>query len=498
MIFRFEKTTQCSSNDKRFVDQLCVQMGYVRNVEDAYISGDISTLLDNYPNIAVLRDLVFMLKLLMLPAAASLPEEKNWEPIDATLKWSCANGAYKVKAFDRALDCVLPVPPAEGKPVRGILNSFLIAVGVKNATPRVSPSRANPSVLIGERVDTEDDILHIKALPDFGGTMGGRDCEFMLQYLLAPYLRIPLMLNFFSHEARLRSLRNKSLQEVLDAALFEPGLWQEEHVKVVSDQIPAESRDNLSTSAGLLFNEIIKSPTVVLSAIHDILLKVLDMDTGRYTKVSEAILYVIRLCVRVEGFLVFLTKNKTYHNAAGEDAIYGACYEAQVRGLECSDALVAEAMEFQSKIRDILEGRIVKVLARWIKRAKKEGHIIYACKIHAHLAFIYRNVEAEDLDDRKIFSMLASQIYILSSVNLDLDAARNDNPVDLGIPYLELYDMFQRNRNKIISFLDASEASRNMVSPYLSPHLLLEWFYQIGSSTGDGRCAETHRGEQCE
>ena len=107
--------------------------------------------------------------------------------------------------------------------------------------------------------------------------MGARDAELMLQYLLAPYLRIPLMLNFFSNEARLRSLRNKELQEVLDAALFEPGLWQEEEVKIVPDQIPAANRDSLSTSGGLLFNEIIKSPKVILFAIHEMLLKCLDM-----------------------------------------------------------------------------------------------------------------------------------------------------------------------------------------------------------------------------
>ena len=337
------------------------------------------------------------------------------------------------------------------------------AVGVKNAAPRVSPSRANPSVLIGERVDTEDDILHIKTLPDFDETMGARDAELMLQYLLAPYLRIPLMLNFFSHEARLRSLRTKALQEVLDATLFEPGLWQEQSIKVVSDQIPGETRDNLSTSAGLLFNEIIQSPAVILSAVHEMLLKVLEMDTGRYTKVSEAILYVVRLCVRVEGFLLYLIKNKAFHATRAEDALNGAYQEAYVRGLEATDDMIAEAVVYQSKIRALLDGRVLKVLARWIKRCKKEGRIINACMIHAHLAFLYRNVEAEDLDDRKIFTMLASQVYLFSNINMDLDAGRSDAGIDLGIPYLELYDMFQRNRNKIITFLDVSADSRNMV-----------------------------------
>lgn len=127
MLFRFERTNQCATSDIRFVDQLCIQVGFPRGVEDAYISGTNTALLDNYPNIAVLRDMVFVLKLMMLPSAASLPEERSWGPADATLRWTCEKGAYKVKGFDKTLDCMLP-PPPEGKPIRGILNRFLIGI----------------------------------------------------------------------------------------------------------------------------------------------------------------------------------------------------------------------------------------------------------------------------------------------------------------------------------------------------------------------------------
>ena len=87
-------------------------------------------------------------------------------------------------------------------------------VGAGAKKPRATPTQANPSILLGERVDTEDDILHIRELPDFDGTLGAKDCEIMLQYLTAPYLRIPLLLNFFSNELRLKALRHKTLQEV--------------------------------------------------------------------------------------------------------------------------------------------------------------------------------------------------------------------------------------------------------------------------------------------
>ena len=74
-------------------------------------------------------------------------------------------------------------------------------------------------------MDTEDDILHIRDLPTFDGTLGAKDVELLLQYLTAPYIRIPLVLNFFSVESRLKSLRNVEIQEILDAALFEPGMY---------------------------------------------------------------------------------------------------------------------------------------------------------------------------------------------------------------------------------------------------------------------------------
>lgn len=479
LMFKFEKTNSCSKADRLYIDQLCLQMGFIRFVEDQYMVGQLSSIMDYYPNLAVIRDMVFILKLLMQPSAAALPEKKSWDPAEAALRWTSKDGNYKVKAFDRTLECVLPEEP-KGKPIRGIMNRFLVAFGIKDATPRVSPSKANPSVLIGERVDTEDDILHIKSLPDFDGTMGGRDSEFMLQYLLAPYLRIPLMLNFFAHESRIRSLRNKNLQDVLDAALFEPSLWQEDLVKNVSDQIPGDNRESLSTSAGLLFNEIIKSPKVVLAAIHDMILKVIDMDTGRFSAVSEAILYIIRLSVRIEGFLLFLLKNRDFHSSLSEYTYNGGYHEAQVRGLESSDSVISDAVEYQVKIRFLLDGRILKILARWIKRAKKEGKALLACKLHAHLAFLYRNVDPSQLDEKKVFTILSSQVYIFSTIDLDMDAQRVESSTDLGVPYLELYDMFQRNRNQLITFLDNAPMSRNAVMDGILKMV------EVGNTADDG------------
>ncbi|CAM9743366.1 unnamed protein product, partial [Sphacelaria rigidula] len=59
-----------------------------------------------------------------------------------------------------------------------------------------------------------------------------------------------------------QALRSEDLQEVLDAALFEPSQWQVVIDKTLPTHVPAETRDHLATPCGLLFNELLKSPKV--------------------------------------------------------------------------------------------------------------------------------------------------------------------------------------------------------------------------------------------
>lgn len=51
---------------------------------------------------------------------------------------------------------------------------------------RAPPSGADPSLLAGEPIETEDDVLHVRALPTFGGVLRGHECELLLQYLTVP------------------------------------------------------------------------------------------------------------------------------------------------------------------------------------------------------------------------------------------------------------------------------------------------------------------------
>lgn len=57
--------------------------------------------------------------------------------------------------------------------------------------PRVMASNADPSLLVGERIASEEDVLHIEKLPDFDGELTPRYCELLIQYLTVSVDRLP-------------------------------------------------------------------------------------------------------------------------------------------------------------------------------------------------------------------------------------------------------------------------------------------------------------------
>lgn len=54
--------------------QICLQMGFNRDNPWLYLSGDNPELLDVYPELAYLRDIVYLLKAFMAPTSDALPE----------------------------------------------------------------------------------------------------------------------------------------------------------------------------------------------------------------------------------------------------------------------------------------------------------------------------------------------------------------------------------------------------------------------------------------
>ena len=321
-------------------------------------------------------------------------------------------------------------------------------------------------------VKTEDDILHLSnsELPTFGHVLKPADSERFLSFLTAPYIRIPLILDFFANgdPGRLAGLRSKSLQLIVDAALFEPGRWRAADFTDVVREIPVIDEDKLqallATPIGTMYNEIAKSPDVLTSCVTKMLARALDMDVGKYSQKSTSgplILYAIRLAVRVEGFLKF---------ALRECSIPG---KPRPRGLESLDNVKIE--EAMKKIRSLLDKQAFPILEYWIEPSRCQD-VEVACLVHAHLLYLFKNYTYSDLDKHSISVLLSSQVFLMINHRFsnqaydDLQDMTDPTkpPPSIQISQSEVFDIIQKQRYEILKYMrlhpkDADEAMESVV-----------------------------------
>jgi hypothetical protein len=366
IIFAFESGMNLSEGDCQLLNQLALSTGYCREALPVerllkILSGEEREILDYFPELGWFRDIVYCFKAFFVPSSDLLPEVRHWRPIDAALTWSCNDKETKVQAFGRTLKCAGFLSPQQDK--RGFLRSLF-----SERKPRAPPSGADPSCLVGEAIATEDDVLYTKQLPDFGGRLRPRNCELLLQYLTAPYLRIPLVLEFFSDQMRISALASHELQEVVDSCLFEPGLWQASRQKAPLTTIPSkdgDGREHMATPLGLLFNELLHAPEHIIDAVDRMALCVLELDEGKWNDASSPyILFVLRLMVRLEGYILCCVEHAEWRSGVANSQAEvtstqpGAC--SFVRGLTLtSEEAVAALRTAGQRLRSRLRGAIL-------------------------------------------------------------------------------------------------------------------------------------------
>ncbi|KAJ1631737.1 hypothetical protein T492DRAFT_838991 [Pavlovales sp. CCMP2436] len=125
-------------------------------------------------------------------------------------------------------------------------------------------------------------------------------------------MRVPLVLSFFSQQDRIHSLqsaklqvdRNKERKGVFDGVLFEPSHFlASQHSAAEIADVPTSEPHLLATAHGLLLNELVHSPQVVREAVVRLAKQAVDLDTGHVkASTSTVILYVIRLCARIDSY----------------------------------------------------------------------------------------------------------------------------------------------------------------------------------------------------
>ena len=484
VVFKYENTMQFGEGEHRLLDQICLASAFQRHLIPQYFTGEEPWFLDNYPELGFFRDIVFMFKAMMAPSSDALPDLAPWLPIQARLAWQVEDGKkgakmLEVRGFNKKLECAAfeSDSQAEGKG----LGHFLGLV----KKPRVVPSGGNASHLTGERAENEDDILHIRHLPDFDGQLRSKDAELLLSYLTAPYLRIPLVMEFFTDQIRINALRNEELQRVLDACLFEPGAWQEALNKERPTKVPAAKRDHLSTPCGLLFNELEKSPHNIVRCIDKMLEISLELDPGRYNPVScPSILYVVRLAVRIEGYMLYAISHHDWRARNGEvtaDSVpaelTGVMGEGFVRGLAANASTIDFLRDYQQKLRARLEGEVFSMIEHWIVRAQRDKNVHSMCILRAHLAYIFKHTAEADLTFTSVSTLLSSQVYLMSNFVFDADdhlsrrskKKRFSRKVEakvnagLGITQTEMFHLFQSKRWQLYAWLEANGDECNEV-----------------------------------
>jgi hypothetical protein len=76
VVFRWERGNKFGDGEKRLLSQVCLQMGFPMEDDELpfYLSGESRELSDNYPELLVMRDIVFMFK---GTAGRGFPESKH-------------------------------------------------------------------------------------------------------------------------------------------------------------------------------------------------------------------------------------------------------------------------------------------------------------------------------------------------------------------------------------------------------------------------------------
>ena len=202
-------------------------------------------------------------------------------------------------------------------------------------------------------------------------------------------------------------------QAALDAALFEPGLWQPGPTKELPAHVPAPTRAHLATPAGILFNELVHSPHAVSEPVLRLVETVVELDSGRFAASSancSAILYVLRMATRFEGFVrAVLAHANGGHGANGDKggakskgAIGGvnggASSREPARGLACSDATLSQLRTCADRLGVHLRRDMHAMVEQWCNVALAGREVGAACTLYAHLGFLYKHVEEHELD----------------------------------------------------------------------------------------------------
>lgn len=508
-LFEWEKDTwtmEPRAADLRFLRSV-TNLYYLQLGEFAarQIAGEDTFLVKTFEEYRAFRDIVFWFKYVQCTDEELPPEPRSdpykWE--DAELKWELKaekhGGAQKAgshyanhskKALFKvtckldgdkfltrrrkqtAMQTYAPEPRASN--LRWGADASANSLGVE-----VPPGSSG--------ITTEDDVLHVWTLPAFDNTISQADSEQMISILTTPYLRIPLLLQFFSTQSRMHALGCESLRRILQAAVLEPWRSIPTHLRQSSPaSVPAPDAEAhlIGTSYGLLLNEAAKAPQLAPAYALRLLDEVLKLGSTNYhSRTTTIITFVLRLAVRVESALAFLLQLATgQHPSYHESELSGIGFTASSR-VEMEKRFEQLQAKLRVEVRPLLRGWLAQLVAEereaFISSPNKVDELCQKmAEVHAHLVLSVRNVPRRAYrKDGSQLKMDDVRVLLTSSMFLQRRHTFNTKK-GMAIPETELFDMLQHKRDDIVQYFRASETEAPT-----DVHQLLQEVFQVG--TGD-------------
>ena len=445
-----------------------------------------------YPEFGIYRDTSFLFHLSMIPFSLRPLKLSRWTEKDATLRWQYRSpmGMDKVlyvvaKAFGNrkvltiaskpesheisAADpskYVTPSAPGGGAPGGGLgglfggLGMMLPGMGAPAA-----PAESKSSGV------SEVDVIHSKDLPLFDDFCTPEMSETLISYLTAPYLRVPLVVEFFSHQDHIDLLAHEQLRDILSAVLLEPGKWvtayDEDSAQRLHHVPPKDEKekDVVASPLGVLLNELSTSPAALLEPLLRMAQSALNLNTkdfrsqpsssssarggasadeqeleraegnsgngqnkGGVAPIKQSfvqvILFVSRVVVQVEAYIVFILNH--------------------LSTIDCDPAAQDELRSYRTRIARLLHQDVHSVLSSWRESAFEAWRASISAggtdnatggpsstlndltngapsvdfeemsTIQAHIALLYRNTSPSEMTTEIMSRLLGSLSYVMT------------------------------------------------------------------------------------
>jgi hypothetical protein len=292
--------------------------------------------------------------------------------------------------------------------------------------------------------------------------IGQSDSELLISYLTVPYLRMPLIMQFFSSDSRLHSLSSHQVRQLLQAAILEPGRCRPLEVEgFVPQHVPApiEQKVLLGTPFGLLLNECARAPKLVPESM----LRLLGMTIGLGTlpfraKATSIVLFILRLAVYVESALSFLL--------VLDEGTHASFTIDNLPSLELNDIRRRQLKQVFDTSQAQLTRVRTQLLNDWLRELQSEEQRAQRsnpelldsltqdlCTVHAHTVLAVRNVPPSKLDLGHVRTLLVSFFFLLRRHSWSRDGLKEP------ISEADLFEIMHRSRPLIVRLLRATADS---------------------------------------